>query len=555
MRSRVLPVLFVAFLTTVSQAQAPSHALDALKASAADSQVMEHLHHLVNMIGPRLTGSDNLTNACNWAVDLFKSFGIENARIEEWGTFPVGFNRGRWSGTARFDGKDLALDFTTPAWSPGTRGPVKAPLFLAPEDAAALTADPKYKGAFLIGSPKRISGRARDTAYAEAGVLGGITSARQSFAGKHKDEIVITGGNSNVKLDDLPKTVSISLRGEHYEALRSALDAGQPVEVAFDIRNHFKKGPIPLYNVLAEIKGTERPDEIVIVGGHIDSWDGATGTTDNGTGTATTIEAARLLMKIAAKPKRTIRFMLWSGEEQGLLGSRAYIKAHPEENDRISAVLVHDGGTNYVSGIAATEAMFPEFSRIFAPLEKMNSEMPFAVRKVRTLPYPIGSDHDSYLAAGVPGFFWNQAGRANYTYTHHTQFDTYDAAIPEYQKHTSIVVAYGALEIANLEKLVPREGMRGGAGVQRGPRRRLGIDFASEETLEVTEVAPDSTAAKAGFKVKDRIVKIDGKPIKDRHQLRDALMSDGHIKKMVLVRDGAEVEVTVTFDPPTEGNQ
>ena len=109
--------------------------------------------------------------------------------------------------------------------------------------------------------------------------------------------------------------------------------------------------------MIADIPGSELPDEYVIVGGHIDSWDGATGTTDNGTGVATTLEAARILMKAGVKPRRTIRFMLWSGEEQGLLGSAAYVKAHKDLMPKISAVLVHDGGTNYLSGIGATEAM------------------------------------------------------------------------------------------------------------------------------------------------------------------------------------------------------
>ena len=126
-----------------------------------------------------------------------------------------------------------------------------------------------------------------------------------------------------------------------------------------------------MYNVIADIPGTEKPDEIVIVGGHIDSWDGATGTTDNGTGVATTLEAARLLMAAGAKPRRTIRFMLWSGEEQGLLGSVAWIKDHAAELDNISAVLVHDGGTNYVSGIQATAAMLPAMKIAFKPVIEM----------------------------------------------------------------------------------------------------------------------------------------------------------------------------------------
>ena len=246
----------------------------------------------------------------------------------------------------------------------------------------------------------------------------------------------------------------------------------------FDIRNYFKKGPIPLYNVIADIPGTEFPDEYVIVGGHIDSWDGATGTTDNGTGCATTLEAARILMKSGVKPRRTIRFMLWSGEEQGLFGSRDYVKAHPELMPKISVVLVHDMGTNYLSGVGVTQAMKSDIDVALAPLVGLDPAMPFTIREVAGLSRGGGSDHASFTAAGVPGLFWRQSGSAVYNQTHHTQHDTYDRAVPEYQKHSSVVAALGALGIANLDHLLSREalmapgGGRGGAG---GGRRVAGI--------------------------------------------------------------------------------
>ena len=161
--------------------------------------------------------------------------------------------------------------------------------------------------------------------------------------------------------------------------------------------------------MIADIPGSELPDEYVIIGGHIDSWDGATGTTDNGTGVATTLEAARILMKAGVKPRRTIRFMLWSGEEQGLLGSRAYVKAHKELMPKISAVIVHDGGTNYLAGIGGTEAMQSDFEPVFAPIKELDSKYPFEVRKVAGL-FGGGSDHASFLEANVPGFFWRQQG-------------------------------------------------------------------------------------------------------------------------------------------------
>jgi len=137
--------------------------------------------------------------------------------------------------------------------------------------------------------------------------------------------------------------------------------------------------------VVAEIPGSDTPDEFVIVGGHLDSWDGATGATDNGTGIATTLEAARILVKAGVKPRRSIRFMLWSGEEQGLLGSRAYVKAHPELLPKVSAVLVHDGGTNYLSSLGGTEAMMSDFQEVFAPVMSLDPKFPFEVKKIAGL--------------------------------------------------------------------------------------------------------------------------------------------------------------------------
>ena len=151
--------------------------------------------------------------------------------------------------------------------------------------------------------------------------------------------------------------------------------------------------------------------------------------------------------------------MVWSGEEQGLLGSAAYVKAHKDVMPKISAVIVHDGGTNYLSGIGGTEAMMSDFELVFAPVKELDPQFPFEVRKVAGLSGG-GSDHASFLAANVPGFFWRQSGKARYQHTHHTQYDTYDQAIPDYQKHSALVAAVSAYGIANLDHLLSREKLR-----------------------------------------------------------------------------------------------
>jgi hypothetical protein len=500
-----------------------------IKEERANSQVMPFLEHLTGKIGPRLTGSTRLTQACEWTRAEFEKMGLK-ARLVEWGTFPVGYDRGPWSAKMTApEAMDLTIGFN--AWSPGTNGPVSGPAVIAPTTDEELTAvKPKLKGAWVISNnrPEKYW-----VAYEEAGIAGVIRTEGGEF--------IHTGGSSKVDWDKLPTRVTVTMLASQHKQIIALLKEGKDVQLTIDIKAEFKQGPIKLYDVIAELPGSEKPDEMVIVGGHIDSWDGATGATDNGTGVSTTLEAARLLTKVGAKPKRTIRFMLWSGEEQGLLGSRAYIKAHPEENAKISAVIVHDGGTNYASGINATEAIVPIFEEALKPLLTLDDEMKFQIRKVAGLPQGIGSDHDSYLAAGVPGFFWLQAGRAKYGFGHHTQNDTIALAIPEYQRHTSMVVAIGALKIADLPELLPRQGLT----AKGGRKRQLGVQLDDE--MKIQDVVKDSVADKAGLKAGDRLLKFNGVQIGDTIMLGQAMQSAPKESKLLIRRDGKDAELTVTF--------
>jgi hypothetical protein len=248
------------------------------------------------------------------------------------------------------------------------------------------------------------------------------------------------------------------------------------------------------------------------------------------------------------KPKRTIRFMLWSGEEQGLLGSAAYVKANKDLMPKISAVLVHDGGTNFLSGIGATEAIYSDFEQVFAPVKELDPKnYPFDLRKVPGL-FGGGSDHASFLSANVPGFFWRQSGSARYQHTHHTQYDTFDAAVPDYQKHSSLVVAIGAYGIANLDHLLSREKLRA-AGVLAGAfnRRTLGVQL---DEMTVAEIDDESAAKQAGMKEGDEILKVDGTKVADRSELTRALRA-GEPKKVVTVRRaGKEIDLNISWQPP-----
>ena len=521
-----------------------------ISAGRTDNQVMEDLNWLTNRIGPRLTSSDNLQDAVEWARDRFKEEGLDNARLEEWGEFPVGFNRGPWQG------REVApttqpVEFGTPAWSAGTRGVVRGRALLAPRNEAELEAmRDKLAEAWVIEPDRGIAARGAEllaptsrpnadfqkklqAAYDQAPIAGIIRPTRT--------DLVVTSGNYRVSWDKLPAIPQINLVRKQFNDIVAQLRDGKDVALEFDIRNHFRKGPIKLYNVIADIPGAEFPDEYVIVGGHIDSWDGATGATDNGTGVATTLEAARILIKAGVKPRRTIRFMLWSGEEQGLFGSKAYVKKHPELMPKISVVLVHDGGTNYLSGISGTAAMLADFEAVFAPVKDLDSAMPFTIRKVNGFSAQGASDHASFLAAGVPGIFWGQAGKAIYNHTHHTQFDTYDAAIPDYQKHSSIVLAIGAYGIANLDHLLSRDKLLLARGTAR---RMLGVQL---DNLTVADLEPDGVAQKAGAKIGDAIVSINGNKIIDNTEVRRAIQGGSPKIKMVISRQGKELELNLDF--------
>ena len=511
---------------------------------------MDHLDFLCNRIGPRLTGSDNLTTACEWTRDRFASFGIANARLEPWGEFPVGFNRGPWFGRV-IQPEPKSLEFVTMAWSAGTRGVVRGPAVLAPTNQKEL--DPRRKR----GRSRAPGCSCRARAPAAPDIGPGLpralcrqqprkVQARAGLVSSSPNELLVDRRRAPDFLGQAPDSHVRDPLRKPFDELAGWLKEGKPVTLEFDIRNHFKKGPIKLYNVIADIPGTEWPDEYVIVGGHIDSWDGATGATDNGTGVATTLEAARILMKAGVKPRRTIRFMLWSGEEQGLLGSAAYVKAHKDLIPKISAVLVHDGGTNYLSGIGATEAIMSDFEQVFAPIKDLDPQYPFELRKVPGLTGG-GSDHASFLTANVPGFFWRQSGRRRYQHTHHTQFDTFDAAIPEYQRHSSLVVALAAYGIANLDHLLSREKLRTPGSMAN--RRMLGVQL---DELTVVEVEDDSVAQKGGIKAGDEIAKIDGTKLADRADLSRAAPSrrtqKGHHDCPRWQRYG----LNMSWEPPAE---
>jgi hypothetical protein len=257
------------------------------------------------------------------------------------------------------------------------------------------------------------------------------------------------------------------------------------------------------------------------------------------------MEAARLLVAAGARPKRTIRFVLWSGEEQGLLGSTAYVAAHPELMPKISAVLIHDGGTNYLSGIAGPEPLIPDLERAFRPLMDLDPAMPFEVTKNAGLQRGGASDHAPFVRAGVPGFFWRQSGETSYQFVHHTQHDTFENARQDYQRHSALVVAVGAYNLARLAGLLDRRDLLA------PPPRRLGV-FLEETT--VTGVSAGK-AREAEWQEGDVVLSVDGVAVATRDELVAALREGAPKKTFVLKRGDAQIESVIDWSPPPAGER
>jgi carboxypeptidase Q len=273
-------------------------------------------------------------------------------------------------------------------------------------------------------------------------------------AGKHFGLLFTTGGwrgtDRPSASDRLP---TLAVAHNHYELLYRLATRPAPARtrVEVDVRNKFVPGPLKVYNTVGDIRGREKPEEFVVVGAHLDSWDLGQGTTDNGTGTAAVLEAARILARCGTVPRRTIRFVLFTGEEQGLHGSRAFVQQHKEEMTRTSLCVAHDTGTGRVIGLGTGGR--PEVQRVLEPELAVLKELGVTDFTARS---PGGSDHMSFAAAEVPGLLLRQEP-ADYRFTHHSQADTLDRARPAELIQGAQVLAVVAMRVANLEQLLPRD--------------------------------------------------------------------------------------------------
>jgi carboxypeptidase Q len=487
---RVIAFAFVLLLAIGVLHATASPAGDANDYAAADAQIlkeihehseaMENLEHLSDAIGARLTGSPQLRQANEWTAEIFRKYGLTNVHLEPW-TIAHSWTRG--TAHARIvKPAEQPLTIAAAGWSPATAGMVHAPVvyFAAkkkeefekfrgklkgavviyqeptslsppkPEDSRsevvrAMQAPPPMKGEPAAPSPFAVlqeAAKARTAFFKQEGVAAVLRDSNKPHA-----LLNMTGiGGERFEIGAIPTAF---VTGEGYRMLFRMLKRG-PVEVELEMTNSFSEKPVEVYNTVAEIRGSEKPEEVVMLGAHLDSWDLGTGSTDNGTGSMAVLEAARALAKLQLKPKRTIRFALFTGEEEGLCGSVKYVETHKSELDKISAIMVHDTGTGRVLTLGLHDNYQDReiVDQEIAPLRELKLLEPSMQRS-------FGTDHASFDDVGVPGF-WAVQDSAEYSKTHHSQSDTFDKVWKDDLNQGAQVLAAWAYNTAQLPAMLPR---------------------------------------------------------------------------------------------------
>jgi carboxypeptidase Q len=473
------------------------------------SQIMHGVHVLADVYGPRLTGSPALKAAGEWAIRTMESWGLTNGHLEPWTFGYDGWTNERFSAHIIAPVKD-ALVGEVLAWTPGTNGTVAAPAFhlKVPErpttdqltsyfnsvreqvrdrivlvdqlTAVAVDMNPPRKreddeamqrrfGPNPQAPPDRAGSR-RDPA--------GDPPLSSTLVNRRIDEFLLANG-ARVRVDDARRghgqvaafnnptydvkavIPSVILRNEDYGRIARILAGGTPVELEFTIVNKTHPEGRTAYNAVAEISGSDKADEVVIIGGHLDSWQSATGATDNAVGCAVLMEAVRILRAIGVRPRRTIRVALWSGEEQGLLGAQAYVQQHfgSFENPKpafgkLMAYLNLDHGTGrprgaVVFGPASAASVVRQLVAPFADLG--------IVGAVETRSRAFGTtDHTAFNNAGLPGVDFELDPIEYETHTHHTNLDTYERILESDARASAIIVAATAYQLSMRDQLLPR---------------------------------------------------------------------------------------------------
>lgn len=439
------------------------------------NELMQNLEYLSDDIGPRLTGSDQLRRSVDWATGLARGYGLENVHVETW-QLAHSWQRGSAKGRIL---KPISRNLTIAAagWSTGTAGDVHGSVvYVRAENLKELES---YRGRLsgavvLLQQPFDLSWQAAPPLEAPPPPIQNPEPApgpnqisddvrfdgqRAKFLKEQGVAAVLQDSDKSYGLLNMvhagdrfePSQVAHAmLTHEDYSLIWRLLKKG-PVEVELAISNSFSAAPVDAYNTVAEIRGSEKPEEVVILCAHLDSWDVGSGTTDDGAGVVTVFEAMRAIKALGLRPKRTIRMVLFTGEEQGQIGSREYVKRHQSELRKISAVLADDSGAGRLSTIRLNQnfAAHKMVDTVLAPMGELNLIEPGMDRY-------YGSDYVPFNEIGVPAFA-TSGTQSDYYRTHHSDADTFDKVRADDIIQAAQVVAGWAYNTAQLPELLPRD--------------------------------------------------------------------------------------------------
>jgi len=482
------------------------------------SQAMDTLFWLSDALGPRLTGSPEVAAAGQWTLQRLRSYGLKNVHEERWAFDGKGWSLEAFHASMRAGDQPQIMPLIgyPKAWSGSTNGDVTAEVIRPQINSAADFA--KYAGQLrgkivltqparevrmlegpiiLRYGPKEIQEMMTpDQPRAARGGRGGAGTGRGAAAAQfrtqlmrfYEDQGVVAlfdrGGNSDmasggsnlswqqqhtdggtvfvqgVTPRDGTALPQVTLAVEHYNRMARLVDHNIPVTVNLEVRARFTDQPRGGggFNIVGEIPGSDLASQVVMLGAHFDSWQGATGATDNGTGSTAMIEAMRILQTLGLKPRRTIRIGLWCGEEEGELGSKAYVAAHRADMDKLAAYYNLDNGTGKIRGVWMQDntAVAPIFKAWGAQLADLGVDL-FSPRAVQQ------TDHTSFDAAGVPAFQFVQERLEYNSRTHHSNMDFYDHAIPADLQQQATVAAVFAWLTAERDEPLPRKAAAAGA--------------------------------------------------------------------------------------------
>lgn len=482
------------------------------------SEIMDTIKHITDVIGPRITNSPQQREAAEWTRQSLQNWGLENAALEEWGDFGRGWSFTRCD-VQMVEPMRVPLFALPKAWTPGTDGPVRGEVIIAKieeeedfeefrgklEGKIVLVSDIRDVGiddddamfqrydaddlcrlqdfpipdgkepSWMEGYKKRLKfSKQLRVFWLEEKVL-----ALLELSSRDAGVIRVTG-NRAYGIGEEPGPLQLAMITEHYNRLMRFVNDDKRVELIIDVKSAFHEDDPKGYNVIAEISGTSKKREVVMLGGHLDSWHTGTGATDNASGVSVAMEAVRILKAIGIKPKRTIRIALWTGEEQGLLGSRGYVEKHfalrPEttdeeelklpkwvrkttwpltttqEHERLAAYYNLDNGSGRIRGIYTQEnvAVKPIFEAWLKPFVDVGADT-VSLRNTGS------TDHVPFDRVGLPGFQFIQDQLEYFTRTHHSNLDVYDHVQRDDLMQSAVIMASFVYHTAMRDELLPRK--------------------------------------------------------------------------------------------------